>query len=88
MSGAPTDTTDDVSSKVALLRALILPVTDVAAILTDLVFIIPKGSVESSKLAELIAFVIVLAFGCRSGLISKNEQIIEITGRRADSRSQ
>ena len=82
MSGAPADATDDVSSKVALLRALILPVTDVATILTDLVFVVSKGSVESSEFAKLIAFVIVLAFGSRSGLISKNKQPGEITTRR------
>ena len=84
MSGAPADTTDDVSSKVALLRTLILPVTDVAAILTDLVLIVSKGSIEGSKFAELIAFVIVLAFGCGSGLSSKGEQRVEITLRRED----
>lgn len=72
MSGAPADTTDDVSSKVALLRALILPVTDVATILTHLVLVISKGSVESGEFAKLIAFVIVLAFGRGSSLISKN----------------
>lgn len=86
MSGAPTDTTDDVSSKVALLRALILPVTDVAAVLTDLVFVVTKGSIESSKFAELIALVIVLAFRCGSGLISKDEQRVETAGGRTDSR--
>ena len=85
MSGAPTDTTDDVSSKVALLRALILPVADVAAILTDLIFVVSKGSVESSKLAELVALVVVLAFGCGSGLTSRDKQRVGITGRRADS---
>jgi hypothetical protein len=83
VSGAPADTADDVSSKVALLRALILPVTDVAAVLTDLVLVVSKGSVESSKLAKLIAFVIVLAFRCGSGLISKDEPRIEII-RRGD----
>lgn len=72
MSGAPTDTTDDVSSKVALLGALILPVTDIATILTHLVLVISKSSIESSKFAKLIAFVIVLAFGGGSGLISKD----------------
>lgn len=72
MSGAPTDTTDDVSSKVALLRALILPVTDVATILAHLVLIISKSSVESGEFAKLIAFVIVLTFGSGSGLISKD----------------
>jgi len=85
--GASADTADDISSKVALLRALILPVTDVAAVLADLVLIISKGSVESSKFAELIAFVIVLAFGCGSGLISKDEPRIEII-RRGDSQFQ
>lgn len=85
MSGAPADTADDVSSKVALLRALILPVTDVAAILTDLVLIISKSSVESSEFAKLIAFMIVLTFRRRSSLISKNEPRIEIMRRRTDS---
>ena len=85
MSSAPADTADDVSSKVALLRALILPVTDVAAVLTDLVLIISKGPIKSGKLAKLVALVIVLAFRCRSGLVSKNEPRIEITWRRADS---
>lgn len=85
MSGAPADTTDDVSSKVALLRALILPVTDVAAVLTDLILVVSKGSVKCGKFAKLITLVIVLAFRCGSGLISKNEPRIEITWRRADS---
>ena len=85
MSGTPADTADDVSSKVALLRTLILPVTDVAAILTDLVLIVSESSIESGKFAELIAFVIVLAFGCGSGLISKDEQRVEIR-RKGDPR--
>ena len=87
MPGAPANTADDVSSKVALLRTFILPVTDVAAILTDLVLIISKGSVESSEFAKLIALVVVLAFGCGSSLISKIEPGIEIT-RRTDSQSR
>lgn len=81
MSGAPADTADDVSSKVALLRALILPVTDVAAVLADLVLIVSKGSVESSEFAKLIAFVIVLAFRCGSSLVSKSEQRTELGGQ-------
>lgn len=85
VSGAPADTTDDVSGKVALLRALILPVTDVATILTDLVLVVSKSSVKSSEFAKLIAFVIVLAFGSGSGLISKDELTIEITRSRSNS---
>jgi len=83
VSGAPADTADDISSEVALLGALILPVTDVAAILTDLILIVSEGSIKGSEFAELIAFVIVLAFGCGSGLISKSEQRVEITRRKA-----
>lgn len=86
MSGAPANTADDVSSKVALLGTLILPVTDVAAILTDLIFIVSKGSIKGSEFAELIAFMIVLAFGCGSGLISKDEQKVEIAEVRPNSR--
>jgi len=85
VSGAPADTADDVSSKVALLGTLILPVTDVATILTDLVLIVSEGTIEGGKFAELIAFVIVLALGCGSGLISKGEQRVEITRRKSDS---
>jgi len=83
--GAPADTADDVSSEVALLGTLILPVTDVAAILADLILIVSEGSIEGSKFAELIAFVIVLAFGCGSGLISKGQQRVEITRRQTHS---
>lgn len=84
MPSAPANTADDVSSEVALLRAFILPVTDVAAILTDLVLIISKGSIESSKFAKLVAFVVVLAFWCGSSLISKSKSRTEIA-RRTDS---
>jgi lipopolysaccharide export LptBFGC system permease protein LptF len=86
MSGAPANTTDDISSKVALLRALILPVADVTTILTNLVFIVSKGSIESSKFAKLIAFVIILAFWRGSGLISKSEEGVGIRWVRTDSR--
>jgi len=82
VTGAPADTADDVSSEVALLRTLILPVTDVATILTDLILVVSEGSVEGSKFAELIAFVIVLTFGCGSGLISKSEQRVEMVRRK------
>ena len=78
MPGTPADTTDDVSSKVALLRAFILPVTDVAAILTNLVLVVSKGSVEGSKFAKLIAFMIILTFWRGSGLISKGVKGVEI----------
>ena len=58
---------------------------DIAAILTDLILVVSKGSIESSKFAELIAFVIILAFGGGGGLIPKDEQRVETTRRKADS---
>jgi hypothetical protein len=47
MSGAPTDSADDVSCEISLLRAIILAMSDVAAVLTNLVLIITKSSVQS-----------------------------------------
>lgn len=42
--------------------------TNLATVLTSLVLIVTKGSVESSELAKLIALQFVLAFGDRRSL--------------------
>jgi hypothetical protein len=63
VASAPANTTNDVSSKVALFGAVIFAMSDVAAVLADLVLVIAESAVEGSEFAELIAFVIVLAFG-------------------------
>ena len=65
MTSTTTNTTDDVSSEVALLGAIVFPVTKTTAILADLIFVIAKGTIQSGKLAELVALVIVLTFGGR-----------------------
>lgn len=63
-----TDTTDDVGSGVALFGAVILAMTDLTAVLTSLVFVITKGTVESSELTKLVAFQLILAFWNRRSL--------------------
>jgi hypothetical protein len=63
VTSATTNTTDDVSSEVTLFRAVVFAVTDSTAVLANLVFIVSECSIQSSKFAELIAFVIVLTFG-------------------------
>lgn len=56
------DATDDISSKVALLRTIVFPVANLAAVLAGLVFVVTKSTVECGKLTKLIALQFVLAF--------------------------
>jgi len=62
------NSTNDVSSKVALFRAVIFPVANTTAVLADLVFVVTESTIESRKFSKLVAFVIVLPFGGRSSL--------------------
>jgi hypothetical protein len=64
-----TDTADDARGEVLLLRAIVLAVTDFTTVLTGLVLVIAKGTVEGSKLTKLVALELVLAFGDGSGLL-------------------
>jgi hypothetical protein len=68
VTSVATDATDDVCGKVALFRAVVLAVSDLATVLAGLVFVVTKGTVESCELTELVALELVLAFGDRSGL--------------------
>jgi hypothetical protein len=68
MTRLSTSTTDDACGEVLLLRTVVLPVANLAAVLTSLVLIVTKGSVEGGKLAELITLKFVLAFRNRSSL--------------------
>jgi hypothetical protein len=63
MSSAATNTTDDVSSKVSLFGAIVFAVANATTVLTDLVFIVTKSTIQGSKLTKLIPLVIVLTFG-------------------------
>lgn len=53
---------DDVRCEVTLFGAVILTVAYTTAVLTDLVFIVTKSTVESSQLAKLVALMVVLTF--------------------------
>ena len=68
MAGVTADTADDVGSVVLLLRAIIFTMTDLTAVLAGLVFVITQSTVEGSKLTQLVALELVLAFRDRGGL--------------------
>lgn len=63
------DTADDVGSVVLLLRAVILPMTNLSAVLARLIFVIAKGSVQGSKLTQLVALELVLPLRDGCGLV-------------------
>lgn len=68
MTGTTTDTTNNIGSKVALLGAVIFTMAYTTAVLTYLIFVVPECAVQCRQFSQLIAFVIVLTFGSRSGL--------------------
>jgi hypothetical protein len=71
MTSTAANATNDVSSEVSLFRTIVFAMAHTTAILTDLVFIVTKRSVQGSKLPQLITFMIVLTFGRRRGLYEK-----------------
>ena len=68
MTSLTTDATDDAGSEVLLLWTIVLAMANLSAVLTGLVLVVTKGTVEGGKLAELVALELVLAFGDGSGL--------------------
>lgn len=69
VASVATEATDDVSCEILLLRTVILAMADSTTVLANLVFIVPKGAIESGKLTKLVALMIILAFGGRGGLL-------------------
>jgi uncharacterized membrane protein len=63
-----TDAADDTGGEVFGVRAVVFAVTDFAAVLTGLVFVVTECTVERGKLAQLVTLELVLAFRNRSGL--------------------
>ena len=51
MSGASANTTNDVSSKVTLFGAIIFAVTDATTVLTNLIFVVAKSTVQGGQLS-------------------------------------
>jgi len=68
VSSIATDTADDVGGEVALVGAVVLTMSDFTTVLTGLVFVVTKGTVEGGKLAKLIALEFVLTFRNRCSL--------------------
>jgi hypothetical protein len=68
MACISTDATDDIGCEVALFWAIVLSVTNLAAVLACLILIVSKSTVECCKLAKLVALELVLAFGNRGSL--------------------
>jgi hypothetical protein len=62
------DSTNNVSSEVLGLRAIVFPMADLSAVLASLVFVIAQSSVQRSKLTELVAFERVVALWDRCSL--------------------
>lgn len=60
MTGRAADTTDDVGCEVALLRTIVLAVTDPTAVLADLVLVVAQSSVQRGQLAKLVTLVVIL----------------------------
>lgn len=69
MAGVTTDTADDVGREVLLLRTVVLAMTDLAAVLACLVLVVTQGTVQGSKLTQLVTLELVLAFRNRCSLM-------------------
>lgn len=67
MASTSADTADDVRCEVTLFGTIVLAVTDIAAVLADLIFVVAKCTVEGGEFPKLVTFVIILTFGsgCR-----------------------
>ncbi len=68
MAGITADAADDVGGVVLLLRAVILAMADLSAVLAGLVLVVTQGSVQGSELTQLIPLEFVLALGDGGGL--------------------
>ena len=68
MSGATTDTADDIRCEVTLLRTVILAMANTTTVLAYLVFVIAQSTVQSCELAELVTLMVILALRRRGSL--------------------
>lgn len=63
MTRITTNATNNVSGKVALFWTFISTMTNLTTILTSLILVITKSTVEGSQVTKLITLVLVLTFG-------------------------
>jgi hypothetical protein len=88
MSSLTADTTDDAGGEVLLLRAVVLSVTDLAAVLASLVLVVTKGTVKGGELTELVALKFILAFGDGSSLEVVSMGLARVKEWRVDLQSR
>jgi hypothetical protein len=62
MTSVATDTANNVGSEVLGVRAVVLAVTNFAAVLASLVLVVTKGTVERGEFTQLVPLELVLAF--------------------------
>jgi hypothetical protein len=63
MTSVATDTANNVGSEVLSVRAVVLAVTNFAAVLASLVLVVTKGTIERGEFTQLVSLELVLAFG-------------------------
>ena len=68
VTSATTDSTDDTGSPVLLFGTVVLSMSDSTAILTNLILVVSKRSVERGEFSKLTSLVIVLSFRYRRSL--------------------
>jgi hypothetical protein len=68
VSSITTSAANYARSVVLLLGTVILAVADLTAVLASLVLVVTEGTVQGSKLAQLVALQFVLSFGDRGSL--------------------
>ena len=80
--GIATNTTDDIGGEISLLWAVEFSMPYLSAVLTSLVLIVTKGTVQGCQFAKLIALKFVLAFRDRGGLHEKAiRRVVSFCGR-------
>jgi hypothetical protein len=63
MTSVATHTANNVGSEVLGIRAIVLAVANLAAVLASLVLVVTKGTVERGEFTQLVSLELVLAFG-------------------------
>ena len=68
---ASADTADNVRCEVTLFGAVVLAMANITTVLANLILIVTKSTVKGGEFAELVALVVILTLGRRSGLTEK-----------------
>lgn len=75
MACVTTNSADDAGSKVLSLGTIVLAMPNLSTVLTSLVFIISKSTVEGGQLSKLVTLEFVLTFRDRSSLLTVRQEM-------------